>query len=169
MKQHCDVRKERANVHSSTKHNNNFFFPFFTLLMSATTTTTRRRHHGLLKDWASTVVTPHRQQTVATVAIGSITLVAISSLFCLFFVVSLLDDIINVVSLGRLVTLTRLHWPGLVDKLSHQLTYFAEWEKQKRASWYSQDHPIYHEDRFHDLISAVTTYMNDYVHRKQQT
>jgi hypothetical protein len=72
--------------------------------------------------------------------------------------------------LDVLLHLQRTVLTGLVDRISNQLTNFAEWEKQKRASWYPEDHPIYHEDRFHDLISAVTTYMNDYVHhRKQQT
>jgi hypothetical protein len=79
---------------------------------TTTTTTTTARNNDLLKNWINTVVTPHRRQTVVTMAIGSFTLVAISSLFCLFFVVSLLDDFIQIVSPGRLVTFTknRINW-----------------------------------------------------------
>lgn len=142
--------------------------------MSTNTTTAtythKRRHQEILKSWVNSVASPDRQQTVMTIAIGSFTLIAISSLFCLFFMVSLLDDVVTVVSPQRLVKFTKRHidWTGMVDRLSHQLTYFAEWEKQKRAAWYSEDHPIYHEDRFHDLVLAVTTYMNDYVHHRKQ-
>lgn len=143
--------------------------------MSTTTTTTRTRSTTLLnndhlKSLLNTVITPHRRQSLITVTIGTFTLVAISSLFCLFFLVSLFDDFIQLVSPGRIITFTknRIDWTGFIDRISHQLTNFAEWEKQKRASWYPEDHPIYHEDRFHDLINAVTTYMNDYVHHRKQ-
>jgi hypothetical protein len=102
--------------------------------------------------------------------IGTLTLMTISSLFCLFLVISFVDDCIKVISPGKMITMTKnqIDWTGLVDRISHQLTNFAEWEKSKRSSWYPENHPIYHEDRFHDLISAVTTYMNDYVHQKKQ-
>ncbi|KAI9358843.1 hypothetical protein BD770DRAFT_443036 [Pilaira anomala] len=139
--------------------------------MSATTTTATT-NKSELKRWMNNIVTPRHQRSIMTMTIGTFTLAAISSLFCLFFFVSLLDDFIQIVSPGRLVTFAKkqIDWTGFIDGISHQLTNFAEWEKQKRSSWYPEDHPIYHEDRFHDLISAVTTYMNDYVHqRKQQT
>jgi hypothetical protein len=102
--------------------------------------------------------------------IGTFTLISISSLFCFFFMITLVDDCISMVSPRRMISMTKnqIDWTGLVDVLSNQLTNFAEWEKRKRASWYPENHPIYHEDRFHDLISAVTTYMNDYVHHRKQ-
>jgi hypothetical protein len=108
--------------------------------------------------------------------IGAFTLAAIGSLFCFFFVMSIFDDFIHLISPGRIITYTQhrwqsLDWTGLVDKLSEQLTNFAEWEKHKRASWYPYDDNTtsYNNggDKFHELISAVTTYMNDYVNHRQ--
>lgn len=138
----------------------------------STTATTITSSKSDIKGWVNNIVTPRQRQSIMAVTIGTFTLAAISSLFCLFFFVTLLDDFVQVVSPGRIVNFAKkqIDWTGFIDSFSHQLTNFAEWEKQKRSSWYPEDHPIYHEDRFHDLISAVTTYMNDYVHqRKQQT
>ncbi|KAI8646134.1 hypothetical protein BD408DRAFT_410735, partial [Parasitella parasitica] len=102
--------------------------------------------------------------------VGTFTLIIISSLFFFFFVLTVVDDCIKMVSPRRMITMTKnqIDWTGLIDFLSSKLTNFAEWEKRKRASWCPEDHPIYHEDRFHDLISTVTTYMNDYVHHRKQ-
>ncbi|KAG1095104.1 hypothetical protein G6F42_018615 [Rhizopus arrhizus] len=125
-----------------------------------------------IKSWIHNTA-PQRSSLVhmaSYMTIGTFTLVAISSLFCFFFVITLVDDCIRMVSPRRMITMTKnqIDWTGLIDVLSNQLTNFAEWEKRKRASWCPEDHPIYHEDRFHDLISAVTTYMYEYVHHRKQ-
>ena len=139
--------------------------------MSTTTTTLT----NTTKHWINTVVTPDRKQSLITVTVASFTVVGISFLFSLFLAVSLFDDLVRLASPSRFISLTRnkIDWTGFIDHISHQLTNFAEWEKQKRASWSTaaeEQASHYNEDRFHDMILAVTTYMNEYVHqRKQQT
>lgn len=89
---------------------------------------------------------------VSYMTIGTFTLITISSLFCLFLAVSFMDDCIKVVAPDRLITRIKnqIDWTALKDRISHQLTNFAQWEKNKRNSWYPENHPIYHEDRFHN-------------------
>lgn len=139
-----------------------------------TTISSNKNNQDVIKNWLNnTVITPHRKRAVVTLSIASFTLVCISFLFSLFLVVSILDDFVQFISPHRIITFTRnrIDWTGFIDQISHQLTNFAEWEKQKRAAWKTEEnYSMYNEDRFHDMIFAVTTYMNDYVHhRKQQT
>lgn len=149
---------------------------------TATTSTTNTNTSTILfkspneqiKRWISSLMTPNRKQSIVTITVASLTLVGISFLFSLFLAVSLLDDFVRIISPGRFVSYTRnrIDWTGFIDQISHQLTNFAEWEKQKRAAWATTTHSEEHtnDDRFHEMIAAVTTYMNDYVHhRKQQT
>lgn len=81
-----------------------------------------------------------------------------------------MDDCVRIIAPGRLLNYTKkqIDWTSLVDILSNQLTHFAEWEKSRRTSWYSPNNPIDNEDKFQDLISTVTTFMNNYVHQRKQ-
>lgn len=155
-----------------------FFLSFFSLSKAYYSIMSSEEAYSInsitypIKSWIHNTA-PQRSSLVhmaSYMTIGTFTLVAISSLFCFFFVITLVDDCIRMVSPRRMITMTKnqIDWTGLIDVLSNQLTNFAEWEKRKRASWCPEDHPIYHEDRFHDLISAVTTYMNEYVHHRKQ-
>ncbi|CAO3626001.1 unnamed protein product [Mucor hiemalis] len=146
--------------------------------MSTTTTTTStilsKSPNEQIKRWISSLMTPNRKQSIITITIASLTLVGIGFLFSLFLAVSLLDDFVRIISPGRFVSFTRnrIDWTGFIDQISHQLTNFAEWERQKRASWATNEEYNHNtnDDRFHEMIAAVTNYMNDYVHhRKQQT
>ncbi|KAI8990260.1 hypothetical protein BDB01DRAFT_780700 [Pilobolus umbonatus] len=143
--------------------------------MSPSTTTTTTSVALPLKTWLYALAPRHSIVSMASyMTIGTFTLAAISSLFCLFFVVSMLDDFLTFVSPGRIIAITKdrwlsIDWTGFIDQISGQLTSFAEWEKRKRASWYPDNHRIYNEgDRFHDIISALTSYMNEYVNSKQR-
>ncbi|KAI8331979.1 hypothetical protein EDC96DRAFT_568901 [Choanephora cucurbitarum] len=101
--------------------------------------------------------------TASYMTVGTLTVISISSLFLLFMLISLVDDLVRVLTPKYL-----LDWTTVISHISAQLTHFAEWEKNKRAFWYSEDHPIYHQDKFHELISTVTSYMNAYVERKRR-
>lgn len=104
------------------------------------------------------------------ISIGTITLFTIGTLFFLFLFIKAMDDCIRIIAPERLFTFVKrkIDWTTFVDTLSNQLTHFAEWEKNKRTSWYSPNNPIDHEDKFQDLISTVTTFMNNYVHQRKQ-
>ncbi|OAD70025.1 hypothetical protein PHYBLDRAFT_172040 [Phycomyces blakesleeanus NRRL 1555(-)] len=147
-------------------------------MASVSATRPNRTHHRLLplRSWLkANVATPPQpmRHSIVTLAsymtVGTIAIVAISSLFCLFMAVSMVDDVLRITAPDRLWLLLRDHWlrldwTHLADKLSEQLTSLAEWERQKRAAWYPYDHPSYHDgDRFHDLLFAATHYLNEYV------
>ncbi|KAI7865019.1 hypothetical protein BDF14DRAFT_1883854 [Spinellus fusiger] len=135
-------------------------------------------HHRLLsRSWLKRTVTPQPlQHSIVVVAsymtVGTLALIAISSLFCLFVGLSLLDDMIRLTAPHRIWLHMKQHWlqldwTALANKLSEQLTSLAEWERQKRAAWYPHDHPSYHDgDRFHDLLFAATHLLNEYVSKQ---
>ncbi|KAI8355138.1 hypothetical protein BD560DRAFT_492260 [Blakeslea trispora] len=101
--------------------------------------------------------------TASYMTVGTLTVLSITSLFLLSMLISLIDDLIRMI-----IPKCLLDWTLWISHLSAQLTHFAEWEKNKRAFWYSEDHPIYHQDKFHELISTVTNYLNDCVERKRK-
>ncbi|CAO3628375.1 unnamed protein product [Cunninghamella blakesleeana] len=148
------------------------------------------------KDIPSLMISPETKYNVVTVAsymtMGTITVIAVSTVFCLFFFVSMMENTIQYTT-QKLLGLTkhrlRLDWPHMVGKLSEQLTYIAEWEKQKRTNWYKQHHHQYNrqqqsnhyqrnsfhyqqqqqqDDSLHDFLFSITGYLNDYVHTHTQ-
>ncbi|CAO3646252.1 unnamed protein product [Cunninghamella echinulata] len=157
---------------------------------STSTTTMKRITMESWKEIPSLVISPDTKYNIVTVAsymtMGTMTLIAISTV--------MMEDVLQFTS-QRLLGLTKyrlkLDWPHMVGKLSEQLTYIAEWEKQKRTSWYHQQqkqqqqfnnkHHSYHnkgfnqfqqDETFHDILFTITGYLNDYVHthtQKQQS
>ncbi|KAI8098686.1 uncharacterized protein BX664DRAFT_319342 [Halteromyces radiatus] len=132
---------------------------------------------------SSYVLSPHTKYTMVTMAsymtMCTVALVVISSVFCLFLFVTLVDDVLRIAAPHRVWTFTKnrfqLDWPFMVGKLSEQLTYLAEWEKQKRTSWYNHQQHQYNsfsgtsfatnqDDTFHDILFTITRYLNNYVH-----
>ncbi|ORZ03242.1 hypothetical protein BCR43DRAFT_482981 [Syncephalastrum racemosum] len=107
----------------------------------------------------------------AYTAVGSLAIVTITGLFCFFFLVSLFDDFVRIALPNKLWQHAKergqllIDWPELVNKLSLQLTQFAQWERSKRASWSQREN---NDDGFHDLVVAVTTYLDRYVQSKRQ-
>ncbi|SAL99355.1 hypothetical protein [Absidia glauca] len=124
---------------------------------------------------------PLARYTMVSVAMCTLALTVLSSVFCLFLFVTFMDDVIRITAPHRVWLFTKkrlqLDWPFMVGKISEQLTYLAEWEKQKRSSFYNQqEKQFYHggydgssfatnqDDTFHDILFTITRYLNNYVH-----
>ncbi|CAO3583841.1 unnamed protein product [Absidia cylindrospora] len=154
----------------------------------------RRIPFESLQQISSFVSSPQARYTMMTTAsymtMITISMAVISSVFCMFIFVTLVDDVIRITAPHRVWLFTKkrlqLDWPFMVGKISEQLTYFAEWEKQKRSSWYSHQYQQHQQrqfnpssgfdsfdgtsfatnqdDTFHDILFTITRYLNNYVH-----
>ena len=115
-----------------------------------------------------TVVTFTSYMTISILALCTVT-----TLFCFFIAVTVFDDIVRKTAPSQLWQKTKnrglqmVDWVSILDQVKVQLIHLAEFEQEKRESWpFNQ----IDSDRFHDLVTAVTEYLNDYVHtnRSQQ-
>ncbi|KAI9275704.1 hypothetical protein BDA99DRAFT_496256 [Phascolomyces articulosus] len=109
-----------------------------------------------------TVVTLTSYMTISILALCTVT-----TLFCFFLAVSVFDDLVRKTAPSQLWQKTKdrgmkmVDWSSILDQVRTQLTHLAEFEQEKRESWpFNQ----IDSDRFHDLVTAVTEYLNDYVH-----
>ncbi|KAI9478282.1 MAG: hypothetical protein EXX96DRAFT_242768 [Benjaminiella poitrasii] len=119
------------------------------------------------KQWCSSFMS-----FVVYASIGTCALLSLGSIFTLFFAITFIDDCLcTLIPAGKRFihqAKNQIDWIGFVDRLSHQLTQFAEWEKGKRTSWYEYYNTEAEEDSFHLLISTIIEFMNEYVaHRKR--
>ncbi|KAI9491249.1 hypothetical protein BDB00DRAFT_833644 [Zychaea mexicana] len=115
-----------------------------------------------------TVITLTSYMTISILALCTVT-----TLFCFFLAVSVFDDLVRKTAPSQLWQKTKdrglrmVDWVSILDEVRVHLTHLAEFEQEKRESWpFNQ----IDSDRFHDLVTAVTDYLHDYVHtnRKQQ-
>ncbi|KAI9320467.1 hypothetical protein BX666DRAFT_1875126 [Dichotomocladium elegans] len=96
--------------------------------------------------------------------VGTIALFTVTSLFCFFFALSVLEDLIRAAIPTRL---WQQDWTVAVDKVRLHLTTLAEWERRNKDTW-----PFRYQDtdRFHDMLCALTDYLKNYVQQhKAQT
>jgi hypothetical protein len=82
------------------------------------------------------------------ILVGAFTVVTISSIFCLFLLLKLIDDFIRLVSPSRLLL---IDWNHLLNILNN------EWEKRPGL--------INDQYKIHDLISS---FMNNYYMKRKQ-
>lgn len=96
-------------------------------------------------------------------AIGTLAVFTVTSLFCFFLAVSICEDVIRAAIPTRLL---HYDWLIVIDKVQTHLTHLAEWEQRKRDTW-----PFKHRDmdRFHKMLVALAEYLRDYVHYHRQT
>ncbi|ORX53609.1 hypothetical protein DM01DRAFT_1336143 [Hesseltinella vesiculosa] len=123
---------------------------------------------------------PHRHKTLrlaTTLTLGSLALMLVGGVFCLFIFLSVLDDTLRWTAPERIWLYTQkriqANWPRVVGKLSEQLTSFAEWEKQQRATWapptpasahHHHRYQSYSQDTFYDIITSITRHLDQYAH-----
>lgn len=91
---------------------------------------------------------------VSVMTITTMTFLTISTLFCLSFMVGVVDDMVYFIS----PRITRL-----IQHIHKQLCYIAEWEKEKRESWNNQQYQDSIDNRLHSLILNLAGVMNDYI------
>lgn len=95
-------------------------------------------------------------------AIGTLAVFTVTSLFCFFLAVSVCEDVIRAAIPTRLL---QYEWIIVIDKVQAHLTHFAEWEQRKRDTWPFKYRDM---DRFHKMLVYLTEYLRDYVHHHRQ-
>ncbi|KAI8138800.1 hypothetical protein BJV82DRAFT_582624 [Fennellomyces sp. T-0311] len=142
----------------------------------SSSTAISNRKKPSLRTWLQTLMAMRSRpmelrQTVVTItsytAITILAFVTVTTLYCFFLALSVFDDVIRVSAPGHLWQKTKdrgvamVDWVSILDQVRVQLSQLADWQDRKRESWPFDQ---IDSDRLHDLVTAVTDYLSDYVH-----
>ncbi|KAI7874895.1 hypothetical protein K492DRAFT_173947, partial [Lichtheimia hyalospora FSU 10163] len=96
-------------------------------------------------------------------AIGTLAVFTVTSLFCFFLAVSVCEDLIRASIPRRLL---QYDYITVIEKVQVHLTHFVDWEQRKRDTWPFKYREM---DRIHKVLVYLTDYLKDYIHHHRQT